>query len=103
MKTIPQENFDNKKPDFDSGTHKWYLDSYFNDYIRTEQKDNLPKLKGLGCFVVISNDGGERDYVLIDGKQNVLSAYPYTVEGYGQMEAKINILKVLEHYERNDV
>lgn len=91
-----RNEFDYRRPDFTHNGFKWYLDDKFNDYISSEQASNLPSLKGLGCFVVISADSQE--YVLIDDKQNVISAYPYSPEGQGQMEAKINIIKISQHF-----
>lgn len=90
-------DFEKTKPDFINGDFKWFIDKHFKNYIETEQANNLPKLKGFGCFVVKNKD--VKDYVLIDNKQNVIDAYPYTLEGYGQMEAKINIIKISKYYD----
>ena len=90
-------DFDKTKPDFINGDFEWYIDKHFQNYIENKQAENLPKLKGLCCFVVKSSK--VEDYVLIDNKQNVIDAYPYTFEGYGQMEAKINIIKIHKHFE----
>ena len=90
-------DFEKTKPDFVNGEFKWYIDKHFQNYIENKQADNLPKLNGFGCFVVKSND--IEDYVLIDDKQNVIDGYPYTIEGHGQMEAKINILKISKCYD----
>lgn len=90
-------DFGKTKPDFVNGDFKWYIDKHFQNYIENEQADNLPKLKGFGCFVVKSKD--VEDYVLIDNKQNVIDGYPYTLKGYGQMVAKINIIKISKHYD----
>jgi len=90
-------DFEKTKPDFVNGEFKWYIDKHFQNYIENKQADNLPKLNGFGCFVVKSND--IEDYVLIDDKQNVIDGYSYTIDGYGQMEAKINILKISKHYD----
>lgn len=90
-------DFEKTKDDFINGDFKWYIDNHFQNYIENEQAVNLPKLKGFGCFVVKSKD--VEDYVLIDNKQNVIDACPYTLEGYGQMEAKINIIKISKHYD----
>lgn len=93
-------NFEETKPYFENGDFKWYVDKHFQNYIENKQADNLPELDGLGCFVVKGKD--TEDYVLIDDKQNVISAYPYTLEGYGQMEAKINIIKVSKHFDEHE-
>jgi hypothetical protein len=90
-------DFDKTKPDFVNDNFKWYVDKHFQNYIENEQAENLPKLKGLGCFVVKSSN--VEDYVLIDNKQNVIYSYPYTFDGYGQMEVKINIIKIHKHFE----
>lgn len=90
-------DFNKTDPYFVNGDFKWYIDTHFQNYIETKQADNLPKLKGLACFVVKNND--IEDYVLIDNKQNVIDGYPYTFEGYGQMEAKINIIKISKHFD----
>ena len=96
-------DFNTTKPDFINGEFKWYIDPYFQKYIESEQADNLPKLKGFGCFVVIGRD--VEDYVLIDNKKNVIDAYSYR-EGFEQMEAKINIIKIskaFDDYEKANV
>ena len=90
-------NFSEANPDFVNGDFKWYYDKHFMRYIENEQADNLPKLNGLGCFIIKNND--IEDYILIDDKQNVLAAYPYTLEGAGQMEAMINIIKISKHFD----
>ena len=90
-------NFDTIKPDFTNVQFKWYKDNHFNTYLTNKQARNLPRLKGLGVFIVKSDD--IEDYVLINNKQEVISYYPYTFEGYGQMEAKINIIKVAKHFD----
>jgi hypothetical protein len=93
-------DFDKTKPDFINGDFKWYIDKHFQNYIENEQISNLPKLQGIGCFVVKSID--IEDYVLIDDKQNVIAGYPYTVGGYDQMEARINIIKISKHFDENE-
>lgn len=90
-------DFEKTKPDFVNGDFKWYIDKHFQNYIESKQADNLPELKGFGCFVVKSKD--VEDYVLIDNKQNVIDGYEYTLKGYWQMEAKINIIKISKHYD----
>lgn len=98
-------NFETEKPVFDNGQTKWYIDSYFKKYIENEQAVNLPKLKGLGCFIVKGIDmNGEKveDYVLINHKQETLGAYRYSIEGHDQMTVKINVLKITKHYDDNE-
>lgn len=90
-------DFNKTKPYFVDGDFKWYVDKHFQNYIENKQAHNLPKLKKLACFVVKSDS--VEDYVLIDDKQNIISAYPYTFDGHGQMEAKINIIKIKKHFE----
>lgn len=91
------------KPDFDNGEFKWYIDPYFQEYLQNTQAENLPKIKDLACFVVKGKN--ILDYVLIDNKQNVIDAYSYP-DGFEQMEAKINIIKITKHfdgYEKNNI
>jgi hypothetical protein len=94
-------DFDKVKPTFTNGDFNWYIDEVFQNYIQTQQADNLPNLKGIGCFIV-KNDKIE-DYVLIDNKQNVIAAYPYNQNGYEQMTAKINIIKISKHFEEHEL
>jgi len=93
-------DFTKEIPFFENENFKWYIDKHFQNYLEKEQADNLPKLKGLGCFVVKGID--IEDFVLIDSKQNILASYPYTFNGYEQMEAKINIIKILKHYDKHE-
>ncbi len=90
-------DFENTKPTFENGQFKWYVDPYFQKYLENEQADNLPKIKGLGCFVVKTDE--IEDYVLIDNKQNIIAGYPYTTHGHEQMLVKINIIKISQHYD----
>ena len=94
-------DFNETEPDFDNGQFKWYVDKHFQSYLENQQADNLPKLKGLGCFIV--KGGDKEDYVLIDNKQNIISAYPYTTEGFTQMEAKIKIIKISKHFDEHEL
>jgi len=55
-------DFEKTKPDFVNGEFRWYIDKHFQDYIENKQAENLPKLKGFGCFIVKGND--VEDYVL---------------------------------------
>lgn len=90
-------------PIFDNGEFKWYLDLYFQDYLQNKQAENLPKLENLACFVVKGKD--ITDYVLIDNKQNIIDAYSYP-DGFEQMEAKINIIKIskaFDDYEKANI
>lgn len=88
-----------EKPYFVNGKFKWYIEKDFQELIENQQKHNLPILKGIGAFRV--NDGIKDEYVLIDNEQNVLAVFNYNSEGKGQMEARINIMKIAEHYECN--
>lgn len=90
-------DFDKSKPDFVNDSFKWYIDKHFQNYIENEQANNLPKLKGFGCFIVKSGD--VEDYVLIDNKQNVIDGYPYNSTGFEQMEVKINMIKISKHFD----
>ena len=94
-------DFTTEKVVFNNGSTKWYKEPHFTNYLKLQQAENLPKLKNLYCFVVIGKDIS--DLVLIDNKQNIFGSYAYTKEGYGQMEAKINILKIAKHYENNEL
>jgi hypothetical protein len=91
-------DFDKEVPEFDNGDFKWYVDKYFQDYLENQQAENLPKLKGLGCFIVKGKD--VEDYVLIDSYQNVLGGYSYDSNGFDQMTAKINILKISKNFKK---
>lgn len=93
-------DFKKEKPVFVHQQFNWYIDKYFQDYLENKQADNLPKLKNLGCFVVHSDESTE--FVLIDNKQNVLEAYPYNGNGFEQMVAMINILKISKHYDEHE-
>ena len=65
-------DFNKAKPYFINGDFRWYIDNHFQDYIKNEQSNNLPKLNGFMCFIVKSKDVEE--YVLIDIKQNIIDA-----------------------------
>jgi hypothetical protein len=93
-------DFTKETPMFDNGHCKWFIEKHFQNYLENEQADNLPKLKDLWCFIVKGPD--IEDYVLIDGKQNILASFKYTQEGFGQMEARINIIKVSKHYDDHE-
>lgn len=97
-------DFTNKEPVFDNGQCKWFSNTHFNKYLRTKQADNLPKLTTFMCFDVTGDNID--DLVLIDGKQNILGAYPNDYNGYEQMTAKINILKIsksFDNYEKTNI
>lgn len=89
-----------QKPVLDNGHCKWYWSEHFQKYLSLQQADNLPPLKGLGCFEV--EGPGINDLTLIDDKQNVLAAYPNNLEGQDQMTCFINILKVSKHYDEHE-
>lgn len=90
-------DFTKEKPVFDNGITQWFTNKHFQSYLMAEQANNLPKLEGLGCFVVKGE--GIEDLVLINDKQSILASYPNTIAGYEQMEAKINTIKISKHYE----
>lgn len=97
-------NFDKEQPIFDNGICKWFVNVYFQNYLENSQAENLPKLKGLGCFIVKGTD--TIDLVLIDNKQNILASYPYNNNGYEQMQARINIIKIsraFDEYEKVNI
>lgn len=85
-----------------NGHFKWYIDKKYQDYLTTEQAENLPKLTNLGVFRVINEKENTDDYVLIDDKQQPLKSYTYSVQGAEQLEAFINILKVSKYYDENE-
>ena len=91
-------DFNNIKPDFINGDIKWYSDKDIQNYIEKKQAFNLPKLKGFYCFIV--KNILIEDYVLIDDKQNVIAYYHYNLEGYQQMLAKINIIKIAKYFNK---
>lgn len=89
----------NKSPKYIQGDHKWYECEYVDKYIQTEQAYNLPKLEKLMCFIVINEQMNLNDIVLVD-YDHILKAYSNTLNGYDQMIAFINILKVDEHFKK---
>jgi len=93
-------NFNEETPTFENGDFKWFLCKYFQQYLTNEQADNLPKLENLGCFIVKNKE--IEDYVLIDNNQNVIVGYTYTYGGHEQMEHMINIIKINEHYDKEE-
>jgi len=93
-------DFTKTEPAFENeGGFKWYIDPYFQEYINTKQKENLPKLENLGCFVVVNEKQETKDFVLINNKQQIIDAYPYNNGGFEQMEAKLNMLKITKHFD----
>lgn len=93
-------DFEKVEPFYQNDVTKWYIDKKLQTYIGTEQKYNLPILENFYAFAVIGNSIS--DYVLIDDKQNIFGTYNYTPEGYGQMIAKINFLKIDKHFDENE-
>lgn len=93
-------DFTKEIPFFENEGFKWYNDKHFQNYLEREQASNLPALNGFGVFIVTNES--IQDYVLIDSKQNVLTAYIYNREGFGQMEAYINIMKISKHYDEHE-
>lgn len=45
-------DFENTTPYFINGDIFWYIDVYFNKYLRTQQAFNLPELQDYLCCVV---------------------------------------------------
>ena len=77
-------DFDKVKPDFINGDFKWYIDKHFQNYIENEQRSNLPKLQGIGCFVVKSID--IEDYVTLHNiTMDNINEYRIIVEGEGKL------------------
>lgn len=95
-------DFKTLKPNFQSEDFKWYLDVELQKKIETNEADNLPSLKDLYCFIVINETKNISDYVLIDNNQNVISSYDYSFNGYEQMIAKINIIKITQHFDEHE-
>ena len=93
-------DFDKEIPAHQNAKTKWYINNELQSYIENKQAENLPKLKGFGAFVVTGVN--IEDYVLIDNKQNVLGSYCYNNEGYEQMIAKINIIKIDKAYKNHE-
>ncbi len=89
-------DFENTTPYFINGEIIWYIDVYFNKYIRTKQAFNLPELQYYLCCIV--KNKSEISYVLINDMREVVKDANYNLEGYGQMEAYINILKIAKHF-----
>lgn len=85
------------KPTFDNGVCKWYLHDYINKYIKEQNAFNLLPIENMACFIVKGYDVD--DLVLIDDKQNVVKSYFNTVEGYEQMLAFINMIKISKYYD----
>jgi hypothetical protein len=85
-----------------NGDFKWYIDKKYQNYLATEQAENLPKLTNLGVFRVVNEVEGIDDYVLIDDNQNAIKNYTYSPQGAEQLVAFINILKVSKHYDDNE-
>jgi len=95
-------DFKTLKPNFQSEDFKWYLDVELQKKIETNEFENLPSLKDLYCFIVINETKNISDYVLIDNNQNVISSYDYSFNGYEQMIAKINIIKISQHFDEHE-
>lgn len=95
-------NITKDKPFFTDGNSNWYFDKYLQDYIRSKQAENLPKLNNVNACIAINTDRNMQDYVLMDNNQDVLGVYPYTFEGFDQMIAKINIIKISKHFDDDE-
>lgn len=89
-------------PYWTNGDFKWFIDEKYQNYLRREQADNLPSITDLGIFRVVNEKENIDDYVLINGKQEVIESYKYSNEGAEQLEAFINTLKISKHFEEND-
>ena len=89
------------KPDFVHENFEWYLDKYHTNYALTENANNLPALKNVGCFQVKNIHDNSISYVMIDNQQNVL----IDKEGLNSLEAficSINILKIAKYYDESE-
>lgn len=95
------DNLQTRMPSFEYKEFRWFVETDLQKYIKTQQSSNKPALDNIACFIVTSD--GEPVYVLIDDKQNVLAEYNYTLEGYGQMEAMINVIKISKHFDDDDI
>lgn len=94
-------DFAKAEPVSDNGKCKWYLEPFFNDYIRNRQADNLPALTHLACFVAKGKD--IEDLVLINNNEKILKTSRYNFEGFDSMQAFINVLKISQHYDENEI
>lgn len=94
-------NIINKDPYYVSGKFKWYLCDHINKYLIREQADNLPTLNNITCFIVINDDTNINDLVLLE-RNEIIKHYSNTLEGYDQLIAFINILKVDKHYKTHE-
>lgn len=79
----------------------WYVETSLQKYLQREQAENLPPIKNMGTFVFVG-DNKENDIVLINDKQEVVKTYNYSREGYDQMTAFINIIKISLHYAQHE-
>ena len=90
-----------EKPYFDNGFTKWYFHKNLQNYIESEQADNLPVLLNLYCFVVKGK--GVNDIVLIDGNQNILATHNNTLEGENNIKTRIIAHKVNKHFTNDNL
>jgi len=95
------ENLQERMPSFQHEQFSWFVELDLQKYIKIEQESNKPALNNIACFIVTSDK--DPVYVLIDDDQNVLAEYNYNLEGYMQMEAMIDILKVAKHFDDADI
>ncbi len=91
-----------EKPYWINGDYSWYIDKKYQTYLETEQAENLPKLTGLGVFRVVNKKEAIDDYVLIDDKQQAIQSYNYNSAGAEQLKAFLNILKVSNHFNKEE-
>lgn len=90
-----------EKPFYINGDVKWYKDHITQEFVDTKNAFNLPALKGLHCFVVTNEVKGISDYVMLNGKQDIICAYefPNKREEY---ETKIKMFKIVEYYDQQE-
>jgi hypothetical protein len=92
-------DFDTEKPFFTNEEgFSWYFDKELQDYIRTKNAYNLLALDNLNACVVMNKERGIEDYVLLEDGQPA-HHYNYDFEGFGEMEAIINMYKISKHYD----
>jgi hypothetical protein len=91
-------DFTTEKPFWVNGDFSWYFDEYLQKYIRSQQ-ENLPPLKNLNACICHNAKTEVKDYLLVDNQQKIMGNYRYTSEGFEQMIAKINILKVSKQFD----
>lgn len=95
-----------ENPFWVNGDFEWYKDEKTQMFLSSRNDFNLPPLVNLHCCIVVNNVEKIRDYVLIDGNQNIICAYKYPNQ-YHEYETKIKMLKIAKYYDdcekRDDV